>query len=487
MKIVKRIADPIHGTIGLTELETRVIDTRVFQRLRNVKHLGLAHLVFPAADFSRFAHSIGVCHVTGRLLDALKTAGTQISDEDLQKYRLAGLLHDVGHYPLSHALEKPVKDHLKDRQAERMLEPTGDENQLGLIANASNLEMSHEDVGRIILEEDQELKQVLDEASILPISIADIFTRTKQPLIDSDRVGVDPLVNLVSSDLDADRIDYLLRSSGSTGLPYGAVDLDYILSQLALDRNRRVCLHERALRTVDHLLLARYFDTQQVAFHKTVAILEELAKDVVSQLLRIGALEIDENWIREAIRNRTWAQFDDAWLMRLLQQTYDGEQIDDLLRMKIAALLERRPPKLVAMEEKFRNLTQTGGVREFRRLEEEYRTKSEGAANHFNLDRDLFYVWTLRGFPLTKISSAIPVDELDQEDREQVEKWEQSVRILARGNGDQSSKTIMQMSGSLMNILSDHALDSVRLYLLEPPDRPGIATEVRNWLRERLT
>lgn len=106
VKFAKRIADPVYGTIGLTKLETQVIDTRVFQRLRNVKHLGLAYLVYPAADFSRFAHSLGVCHVTGLLLDALNAADANLSVDELQKYRLAGLLHDIGHYPLSHALVK---------------------------------------------------------------------------------------------------------------------------------------------------------------------------------------------------------------------------------------------------------------------------------------------------------------------------------------------------------------------------------------------
>lgn len=76
----KRIADPVHGTIGLSALEARVISTRAFQRLRNVKQLGLAYYVFPGADYSRFSHSIGVCHITGRILSALRE--TSVSDID---------------------------------------------------------------------------------------------------------------------------------------------------------------------------------------------------------------------------------------------------------------------------------------------------------------------------------------------------------------------------------------------------------------------
>ena len=112
----KRIADPVHGTIGLSELEVRVIGTRVFQRLRNVKQLGLASLVFPVRELLGFqtfgwrlprdrAHSgelarDGVC---------------DINDSEIQLYRLAGLLHDIGHYPFSHAMEDAIANYYSSR------------------------------------------------------------------------------------------------------------------------------------------------------------------------------------------------------------------------------------------------------------------------------------------------------------------------------------------------------------------------------------
>lgn len=86
----KRIADPVHGTIGISNLEAKLISTPAFQRLRNVKQLGLAHYVYPGADYSRFSHSVGVCHITGRILNAIKQncSNVQIADEELQLYRL---------------------------------------------------------------------------------------------------------------------------------------------------------------------------------------------------------------------------------------------------------------------------------------------------------------------------------------------------------------------------------------------------------------
>ncbi|GAI22817.1 unnamed protein product, partial [marine sediment metagenome] len=94
-----RVFDAVHGTIGLSALEREIIDTRLFQRLRNIKHLGLTYLVFPDADFSRFSHSLGVCHLTGQILESLiknskKAARNDfyLSPKEIQKYRLAGLL-----------------------------------------------------------------------------------------------------------------------------------------------------------------------------------------------------------------------------------------------------------------------------------------------------------------------------------------------------------------------------------------------------------
>ncbi|MGB4467915.1 MAG: HD domain-containing protein [Azovibrio sp.] len=92
------------------------MSTHVFQRLRRVSQLGLTEYVFPSAGYSRFAHSLGVCHMTGRVLDAVADAGEPVSDDDRLYLRLAGLLHDVGHYPYSHATEHSVKEYFTKRE-----------------------------------------------------------------------------------------------------------------------------------------------------------------------------------------------------------------------------------------------------------------------------------------------------------------------------------------------------------------------------------
>lgn len=106
----KQITDPVHGTIGLSKLEVEVLETEALQRLKNVGQLGLVHFVYPGANYSRLSHSIGVCHVTGRMLDSInrfkkKAKRDKLTDQQIQMYRLAGLLHDVGHYAFSHTTE----------------------------------------------------------------------------------------------------------------------------------------------------------------------------------------------------------------------------------------------------------------------------------------------------------------------------------------------------------------------------------------------
>jgi HD superfamily phosphohydrolase len=111
--LTKRISDPVYGSMGFSEAETDVIGTPNFQRLRNIKHLGLVDYVFPGATYARFSHCLGTCHLTGRILDSLCKVRPDIEEREVQIYRMAALLHDVGHYPFSHAMDEAVEDHYK--------------------------------------------------------------------------------------------------------------------------------------------------------------------------------------------------------------------------------------------------------------------------------------------------------------------------------------------------------------------------------------
>lgn len=106
----KHIHDAVHGTIGLSKIEVDIISSAPFQRLHNIKQLGLAYLVYPTLNYTRFSHSLGACHVMGRLLEAIeRNAEYVLSPSDKQLYRLAALLHDIGHYPFSHTMERGIE------------------------------------------------------------------------------------------------------------------------------------------------------------------------------------------------------------------------------------------------------------------------------------------------------------------------------------------------------------------------------------------
>ncbi len=246
------IRDPVHGAVRLTETERRIVDCRCFQRLRRIKQLGLACLAFPSADYPRFEHSLGVLQIMGRMLNVLQErlpSSKQLSDHELQEYRLAALLHDVGHYPFSHAMEHA----LADAFSASLVQPESGSTSATLLPPRS-APLKHEQVGKIIVTKDVEISDVLSQAGFDPSNIARIFTR-EGPL---------KFANLISSDLDADRLDYLARTAKHTGLPYGNTDIDYLVEHLCVDDNDppRICLDGKALRSAEHMLLARYFDYQ---------------------------------------------------------------------------------------------------------------------------------------------------------------------------------------------------------------------------------
>jgi uncharacterized protein len=120
----KQIHDPVHGTVGLSKLEVDIISSRCFQRLHHIKQLGLAYLVYPTLNYSRFSHSLGACHIVGRMLRSIeRNSGREFSPAEWQLYRVAALLHDIGHYPFSHAMEKAVADFYKGKE---FLEPANE-------------------------------------------------------------------------------------------------------------------------------------------------------------------------------------------------------------------------------------------------------------------------------------------------------------------------------------------------------------------------
>lgn len=448
----KRIADAVHGTVVLDPVEAAVISTRAYQRLRGVKHLGLASLAFPGADYSRFAHGIGTLHVTSLILDALRhNVPGSLSDDDVRLYRIAALLHDIGHYPFSHTFERALKNYYSETH---LLRPTGAgsdplDGDTAEVAPEGN--WLHEELGTHVIEEDGELCAVLTDASIDMDALTGIITRSNPP----------KFANLVSSDLDADRTDYLMRTAVHTGLPYGNVDLPYLLSQIRIDNEQRICFTLKGMRAAEHLLLSRYFDYQQVSFHKTVAGLELVLNDAIGSLLRTGRLQCTPTVLRQMIQDSRWYSFDDGHITALMRDALRaGTAGDDAPLFR--AILHRRPPKLVADRERLGAGNESTILSSLEKLAHQHR--AAWAADY----GCRFYVWTQKG-TLTKIGSSVPLSVLgDNSEDEMYDKLQQAVRI--RGSGG-SSRPIQENPRSLISVLGNYALYSVRVYALLEPDQ----------------
>jgi HD superfamily phosphohydrolase len=463
----RRITDAVYGTFGISKLESDIISTKAFQRLHNVKQLGLAYLVYPDANYSRFAHSVGACHVAGRMMQAIQlNSNRQFDEEERQLYRLAALLHDLGHYPFSHAMEHVVQDHYQERalleqpqQAARevgdqaavrdpVAQPVAQPQDQGERPPAA---FSHETLGRKIIELDAEIGAVLERHRLSRDDLKAAFSR--------ERPG--SLVSLVSSDLDCDRLDYLMRTSRHAGLPYGRVDADYIIGQTCIDSHGMLCLSKKAMRAADHLLVSRYFDYTQIVFHKTVVGMEEVLKDVISQLLARGLVDCSGATLENMIRDGTFADFDDHFLVGRIRQAATELATGDPLALKIASVLSRKPPKLVVASER---IDSREGRRDHKNRFDQLRQQIPRLAARFEIDETLWHPWEVQ-LDMTKIGSHIPLTRAEEGEFE--EEAAQAVRILTTDSHAANCRSLplVEHNSALMKQLSNSRLYAIRLYV----------------------
>jgi hypothetical protein len=268
------IRDPVHGSIAIYDAEIPIIENEFFQRLRNIKQLGFSEFVFPGATHTRYLHSIGVANVGTLVFNALFK--DRLYDKDVQRLRqtlrLGCMLHDIGHAPLSHATESVMPE------VSALKLPTR-------FAPAKDRQASHEDYTlKSIVDSSftQSFHAVRSELGVTPEAVAElVLGETRDPgYFTLDGVDWFPLMHqLVSSEMDCDRMDYLLRDSYFCGVSYGKFDLDWIVDNLkACTEGGRVYLgiSERAVSTFDDFLLSRFHMFMMVYFHYRAVCLEQM-------------------------------------------------------------------------------------------------------------------------------------------------------------------------------------------------------------------
>lgn len=445
LEVGKSICDPIHGSIRLTKVEREIVDCGAFQRLRGISHLGLASQVFPGAAFTRFGHSLGACHIAGRILTALEARGHGVGAAE-QTVRLAALLHDAGHYPFSHAMEHAVRDFFSGTLLDPGAEPVSG--------------FRHEELSKELILGDPQLTGILKRHGQDPEAIARFITR------EEPSTGI---ANVVSSDLDADRIDYLIRMAHHAGLPYGALDLEYLLSQISRDVDGRICLTEKALRAADHLLISRVFAYQQVPYHKTVVALESMLEHVLKDLLDDKLLDCSRSVIAKRISEGSWAEFDDAYVLGQIRLARASADKGSSKWLRADAVLSRKPPKLLAEKESWGERTKTAS--DLAKDERIVQDQLPKWVAKFGIEADRWIVWT-KNQVATKTSPVIPVGEEVEEDAI-------LQGVLIQRAGEAKAQQLHAMRQSLMGVLGSGRWTALRVYVVLPDHERERADEIR--------
>lgn len=308
------IRDPVHGSIHILKEEIPIIRDDFFQRLRNIKQLGFSEYVFPGATHSRFIHSIGVMNIASNAFDRLFK--NRLADKNFQRlketFKLACLLHDVGHAPLSHSTETVMpklseleipKDFLSKKDRENDRQATHEDYTIKSIVDSSFA---------------GSFSQVEGNFGVGRKYIADLITgHTSDPsYFTVEGVNYFPILHqLVSSELDCDRMDYLLRDSYFCGVSYGSYDLDWLLDNLEVcveDNKAYLGINERAVVTFDDFLLSRYHMFIMVYFHYRAVCLEQL-------LYKYFKTSPTEYMIPASIEE--YIEHDDQFLMKVLRKS----------------------------------------------------------------------------------------------------------------------------------------------------------------------
>jgi len=253
------LRDPVWNNIRVDELTLNLVDTEVFQRLRYVRQLGWTYLVYPGATHSRFEHALGTHHLSRRTLALLCEAedSASITEDEQAIVRSAALLHDVGHYPFSHALEEIGALH-------------------------------HEDVARPLITEGTVASLLTSRlGKDAPVRVFDLIR---------GRSG-SALQGLISGSLDLDKVEYLKRDAFMCGVPYGEIDVDRLTNSLVLvddpkTGRRAIGVQEKALSALESLLFAKYQMYRNVYWHHAVRSATAMYKRLVEDALEAGVVDV---------------------------------------------------------------------------------------------------------------------------------------------------------------------------------------------------
>ena len=317
----KFIRDSVYGDIRLNEFEVRIMDMPQFQRLRRIKQLGLISLIYPGATHTRFEHCVGTMHLGSKLSEEL-----ELDSDEIELIRASGLLHDIGHGPFSHVSE-------------------------------GVLSVPHEELSKFVITKTS-MRDLLEEKFDVD-EIVDIIN------------GKGRLGPIVSGELDVDRMDYLLRDSHNTGVSYGIIDYERLISNLTLDDG--LILDIKGVQAAEGALVSRYFMYPSVYQHHTTRIVNTIFRRALKRIIDEGI--IDENDIYK---------YDDTDIISLFRSCEDNYAKDIMYRLDNRIVPKR--VKTIRLDNfKFPEKMYKIPAEELRKAEEEI-------AEDYGLDKDYVFI-----------------------------------------------------------------------------------------------
>ncbi|MDP8011692.1 MAG: HD domain-containing protein [Thermoplasmata archaeon] len=335
----KIIHDSIHGSIRIEEPLTSILETPEMQRLSNVRQLGLNYLVFPGANHTRFEHCLGVSHLSGEIGRILN-----LSEREIKMLRIAGLIHDIGHPPFSHTLERLIK---------------------------MKIGLDHVQIGSKIIKNEIKISEKFNEKSIGEIiqengldmdEIISLFMNKTNEEIFGKKEKRKYLSKIINGDLDADQLDYLLRDSHYTGVAYGIIDIQRILNTITIFDDD-IVFYDKGIESLESVMVARALMYSSVYFHKTARIAELMLSRAIENMENLNFYDI--------------LSMNDSELISMLLQS-EGYAKDIGTRIKFRQLFKK-----VAI---FENIPDNFDPKNLKKLEKELAYESDAPEGYVLID-----------------------------------------------------------------------------------------------------
>ncbi len=475
IEFVDKVIDSVHGFISLTEVEREICKLGIFKRSGRIKQLSFANWVFPGAEHTRYTHSLGVMHIIDKMALKLK-----YTDEKRQILRIAALLHDIGHFPLSHdgeaayrALEKSkVYSCFNIAEEKRKIKCEIDKvcdsvNEIEIhFGHPSASKFHHEQITKEIILNNREIHEVLKNSACSDfINLEDICAIITGD-VEYDNYRISDMVQLLNSELDADRIDYMMRDGFFSGTSYGDFGMGLLVDNLTKTKVKGktvIGIKQQGIASGDQFLLNRVLSYEQVMYNKRVSSLAFMARRIMQYSISMGYIKSNDEVIQNILDNDfSYLMFTDNTFWNCVEKIYleheNGEVIDETIFMFC------------------KNLINNNELRHY--LENEVILKANPKFFEENIKKSRIYN------NLEQVDEYIPVfltceitkhkplyifekhiENLPKEERERL-KLNRLMNGIAIINDNKTVNLLVDESGSLMSTLYDTKLYLLREYAL---------------------